>query len=51
MVAVKKKIKKLKTVYEKEERRYGNTYEKENTRHEYKHDKEMGQAIKIGRKN
>jgi hypothetical protein len=40
------KKKKIKSLYDKEEKRHDKAYKKENTKHEKKHDKQMEDAFR-----
>jgi hypothetical protein len=42
----KMKKKKIKSLYDKEEKRHDKAYKKENTKHEKKHDKGMEEAFR-----
>lgn len=44
------KVKKLKKIYNKEEKRHDKAYEKENSLHEKRHRKEENDALKVGMK-
>jgi hypothetical protein len=42
------RVKKIKKLYNKEEKRHDKAYEKENSKHEKRHSVELDEALKVG---